>query len=497
MNIPKPNMNNAPWYIILGMIAVLMTGAVFDNTGKEWINISGSSVAVTNDIQTATAASEQTARLSNVLTKTGITVTNDLGVSVTYDDTTNSTVAADYLAVLPAIATNASMPWGVGKRAVLRVDSATGLLETRSAVSNIVTITLDGEAVTIAAATTNVVASQGLQVAGNTHLATIAGDTTSLDGKDFATETTLATMLTEATASERLLRLSNVLTKTGISVTNDLGVSVTYDDTTNSAVAADYLAVLPAIATNASMSWGVGKRAVLRVDSTTGLLETRSAVTNTVVVDATGSGDVPITLAGETVVLGAGSAAFGKLAANSGVDIGDVDVLSSALPSGASTEATLAVFSGQNSNRLATLDTAAAALEQNNRLSNTVQLVRTQLQQPTNGVTMFTFRSSGAVGTNVVKASAGTVYSVSGWNTNNSKRWLYFYNLAGTPATNNTILFRVFLPANAGGSGNNRIFPVGLPFNTGIGFAVSDVSTPTNAFPTLNAGGVGFDLEYK
>lgn len=48
----------------------------------------------------------------------------------------------------------------------------------------------------------------------------------------------------------------------------------------------------------------------------------------TVTVDATGQGDVPITLDGEAVVLGAGTAAIGKLAANSGVDIGDVDVTS-------------------------------------------------------------------------------------------------------------------------------------------------------------------------
>ena len=47
---------------------------------------------------------------------------------------------------------------------------------------------------------------------------------------------------------------------------------------------------------------------------------------------ATQSADVKVTLDGETVVLGGGSAAFGKLAANSGVDIGDVDVIS--LPAG-------------------------------------------------------------------------------------------------------------------------------------------------------------------
>ena len=45
--------------------------------------------------------------------------------------------------------------------------------------------------------------------------------------------------------------------------------------------------------------------------------------------------DVPVTLDGEAVVLGAGTAAIGKLAANSGVDIGDVDVTSlPAIPAG-------------------------------------------------------------------------------------------------------------------------------------------------------------------
>lgn len=42
----------------------------------------------------------------------------------------------------------------------------------------------------------------------------------------------------------------------------------------------------------------------------------------------TQTNDVKVTLDSEAVVLGAGSAAVGKLAANSGVDIGDVDVLS-------------------------------------------------------------------------------------------------------------------------------------------------------------------------
>ena len=43
---------------------------------------------------------------------------------------------------------------------------------------------------------------------------------------------------------------------------------------------------------------------------------------------ANNQSDVPVTLDSETVVLGAGTASIGKLAANTGVDIGDVDVTS-------------------------------------------------------------------------------------------------------------------------------------------------------------------------
>ena len=50
------------------------------------------------------------------------------------------------------------------------------------------------------------------------------------------------------------------------------------------------------------------------------------------IVIASDQGDVAITLAGEVVVLGAGAATIGRLAANTGVDIGDVDVTSVPAP---------------------------------------------------------------------------------------------------------------------------------------------------------------------
>ena len=56
------------------------------------------------------------------------------------------------------------------------------------------------------------------------------------------------------------------------------------------------------------------------------------------VVLASDHSDVPITLDGEAVVLGAGTAGIGKLTANSGVDIGDVDVTSQVAGSGGDTQ---------------------------------------------------------------------------------------------------------------------------------------------------------------
>lgn len=87
-------------------------------------------------------------------------------------------------------------------------------------------------------------------------------------------------------------------------------------------------------------------------------------------VDATGQGDVPVTLAGEAVVLGAGSAAIGKLAANSGVDIGDVDVTSVPAPlstTGGGTEATaLRVTVASDSTGVLSVDDGGGALTVDN-----------------------------------------------------------------------------------------------------------------------------------
>lgn len=83
-----------------------------------------------------------------------------------------------------------------------------------------------------------------------------------------------------------------------------------------------------------------------------------------------GSNPLPVV---QTGALPAGGNAIGKLAANSGVDIGDVDVTSSALPTGASTEATLSALAGDLG------DSADAEAAGNGSLIAILKRVRTLL----------------------------------------------------------------------------------------------------------------------
>ena len=72
---------------------------------------------------------------------------------------------------------------------------------------------------------------------------------------------------------------------------------------------------------------GAGVHAqIVRLDL--GTDATEALASGTVPVAGAAGGDVKVTLDSEAVVLGAGSAAIGKLAANDGVDIGNVDVAS-------------------------------------------------------------------------------------------------------------------------------------------------------------------------
>lgn len=123
-----------------------------------------------------------------------------------------------------------------------------------------------------------------------------------------------------------------------------------------------------------------------------------------------------------------GANAIGKLAANSGVDIGDVDVLSTTFPTPVST-ATYSPTSFQNLGANATLN---------------------------------------------VKASAGNVYSLYCNNENAAERFIQLHNTATTPAGAATPLFTFRIP-EAGDVliGTDFFTNAGAHFTTGIAFAFS------------------------
>lgn len=151
----------------------------------------------------------------------------------------------------------------------------------------------------------------------------------------------------EATA----LRVTLASDSTGLVSVDDGGSSLTVDNADLSTLAGavagsemqvDIVAALPAgtnaigkLAANSGVD--IGDVDVLSMPGTAAegaalpssfIVVAADDGTDTVPLQATAGGDLKVTLDSETVVLGAGSAAIGKLAANSGVDIGDVDVTS-------------------------------------------------------------------------------------------------------------------------------------------------------------------------
>jgi hypothetical protein len=173
--------------------------------------------------------------------------------------------------------------------------------------------------------------------------------------------------------------------------------------------------------------------------------------------DTTNGVDVDVTRLSALV---AGSAAIGKLAANSGVDIGDVDVTS--------------ISAGTN-------------------------LIGDVGIQPrtTNGLD--TFMASGSDGSSIlvataqaVKASAGKVYGYYLYNPEAAVTFVHFYNTASGSVTVGTTnpLFTLQIPP---GSAANLIGEIGVTFGTAITIA----ATTTAGGNTAPATGVSATVFYK
>lgn len=226
-----------------------------------------------------------------------------------------------------------------------------------------------------------------------------------------ATQATLASILSGQLADGHNVTVDNASGAGAVNI-QDGGNSITVDGTvavTGVATAANQLPD----GHNVTVDNGVGAGVYIRPG--TGINLDTSAVTVT--------GALP-----------AGTAAIGKLAANSGVDIGDVDVTS----------------------------IAAGA----NLIGNVGIGVRT-----TGGATFYLNQDTSAVAS--VKASAGTLYSISCFNTHTAAVYLNLYNVASGSVTLGTTTpsMQFVVPtqaATANGAGFVINFTPGIAFGTAI-----------------------------
>jgi hypothetical protein len=129
-----------------------------------------------------------------------------------------------------------------------------------------------------------------------------------------------------------------------------------------------------------------------------------------------------------TVVLGAGTAGIGKLTANSGVDIGDVDVTS--------------ISAG----------------------TNTIGGV---MVRPTTsgGLTVYHLVSGASTNATVVKNGGGQLYGWYIYNSNAAARKVAFHDASSTPTAGASVAWSIVLPP---GAAANVFTEAGIPFATGI-----------------------------
>ena len=221
-------------------------------------------------------------------------------------------------------------------------------------------------------------ATSALQTAGNNILTTIDADTSALAGAVSGTEVQVDVVASLPAGTNAIGKLA---ANSGVDIgdvdvtslpsiptgTNSIG-TVGLDAGTNAIgklVAnsgvdigdVDVTSVIPGVgATN------LGK-AIQSAQGTTDTGVPALVVRNDTLADLSGAdGDyapIQVNATGAVyTVLSAGTAVFGKLAANSGVDIGDVDVTSSALPTGAATSA----LQTSGNNLLTTIDADTSSL---------------------------------------------------------------------------------------------------------------------------------------
>lgn len=234
--------------------------------------------------------------------------------------------------------------------------------------------------------------------------------------------------------------------------------AITGDKTSNAqAPSTNNLGVLPAIALAAAPSYTEGMQALLRLAL---------------------SGDLVITLDGETVAITAASLPLPAGAATSAkqdtlltelqlkADLSETQPVSLAsVPSHAVT----------NAGTFATQAAATLAAETTKVIGtvnvSTAQTI-TDVPATSGGLSKFHLVSA-ATNVNNVKASAGQVYAIVAFNLNAAARYLKLHNVSGTPTIGVGVTDTFLIPGNTAGAGLVINFDKGIVFTTGIGLSLT------------------------
>jgi hypothetical protein len=112
------------------------------------------------------------------------------------------------------------------------------------------------------------------------------------------------------------------------------------------------------------------------------------------------------------------------------------------------------------------------------------------------GATPYHYNSAASTNATVVKAAAGTLYSITPENTNGTKYWLKIIDKATTPTCGSEAVGLSYLiPANSAGTGLTINNSVGFAFQNGISFCI--VGGQDDADATNASTGIVLNFGYK
>lgn len=205
---------------------------------------------------------------------------------------------------------------------------------------------------------------------------------------------------------------------------------------------------------NASNQLSVSVDAVSATNISTNIAQ-MNGVTVTMGNGASGTGVQRVTIANDStgiIALTTGSAQIGHLEANQSVNVAQINGVTPLMGAG---------NTGTGSPRVTIASDQA-----------TIPVSTTAVTS--GGTTLYTLTLAASTNATNVKASAGQVYSISGFNMSSATPvWISLYNNSGTPTCGTSIIQQFMIPGNTTGAGFVYDFATPKAFSSGIAFCAT------------------------